>query len=208
MLGNGESSSPSNTPGFPSGLDYQDVVRSQHELCTALGIDVLDAVIGFSMGGQQAYYWAAMYPDFVRNVVPICGSARTSGHNFAFLEGPKSALINSIDYEDGRYREKGVKPVRGLRAFSRAYRAWLHSAEWYREEQWRKVDGHGSVGENVDAGQDNLLDWDPEDLLVLARMWQGGDVGVLSGDGRYESALADIKARVLVMPARTDQYFR
>ncbi len=42
-------------------------------------------------------------------------------HNCTFIEGPKAALINSVDYEDGAFRAKGVKPVRGLRAFGRAY---------------------------------------------------------------------------------------
>lgn len=208
MLGNGESSSPSTTPSFPASLDYRDVVRSQYMLCQHLGIHSLDAVIGFSMGGQQAYYWAAMYPEYVSHSVVICGSAKTSGHNIAFLEGPKSALINSIDYADGTYKEKGIKPVRGLRAFERAYRAWLHSPGWYREELWRKSEGHSSVAENVDAAQDGSLDWDPEDLLVLARMWQAGDIGVLSDDGKYETTLAGIKMKVLVMPGKTDQYFR
>ena len=208
MLGNGESSSPSKTASFPASLDYRDVVGSQYQLCRHLGIPSLDAVIGFSMGGQQAYYWAAMYPDYVANAVVICGSAKTSGHNIAFLEGPKSALINSVDYEDGKYREKGIKPVRGLRAFERAYRAWLHSPEWYREEQWRTSEGHASVAENVDASQDGVLDWDPEDLLVLARMWQAGDIGVFSEDGRFKTTLANIKPRMLIMPSRTDQYFK
>lgn len=208
MLGNGESSSPSNTKDFPASLDYRDVVKSQQLLCRSLDIESLDAVIGFSMGGQQAYYWAAMYEDYVHNAVVICGSAKTSGHNYAFLEGPKAALTNSIDYADGGYREKGIKPVRGLTAFSRAYRAWLHSADWYREEQWKKADGHGSVAENIDAGQDSFMAWDPEDLLVLARMWQAADLGVFSNDGKYETTLEKIKTKMLIMPARTDQYFR
>lgn len=62
MLGNGESTSPSNTleSSFPK-LDYQDVVKSQYELLTKhLNVKELEAVIGFSMGGQQAFYWACM----------------------------------------------------------------------------------------------------------------------------------------------------
>ena len=212
MLGNGESTSPSTTPSFPTSLDYRDVVKSQYLLCQHLGILSLDAVIGFSMGGQQAYYWAAMYPDYVANAVVICGSAKTSGHNFTFLEGPTSALINSVDYADGRYREMGIKPVRGLRAFARAYRAWLHSAEWYREGHWRKGPegaSYTTVAESVEAGENAFLAWDAEDLLVLARMWQRGDIGVISEDGNYKTTLEKIiRARVLVMPARTDQYFR
>ena len=79
----------------------------------------LEAVIGFSMGGQQAYYWAVMYgtgPNpFLKHAVVICGSAKTSGHNYAFLEGPTSALITSHDYDGGRYKQNGVNPVQGLR---------------------------------------------------------------------------------------------
>lgn len=96
MLGNGESSAPSNDTEFPAdySLRYQDCINSQYQLVTNhLGFKSLDAVIGFSMGGQQAYYWAVMYgsgPEpFVKNVVPICGSAKTSGHS-------KSTFIYNI----------------------------------------------------------------------------------------------------------------
>ena len=50
-------------------------------------------------------------------------------------------------------------------------------------------------------------EWDAEDVLILARMWQAGDVGTTRDDGSYEKALGAIQARVLVMPGRTDQYF-
>ena len=207
MLGNGESSSPSNTPDFPP-LDYRDCINSQYQLLTKhLGVKVLDAVIGFSMGGQQAYYWACMYPDFVKSAVPICGSARTSPHNWAFLEGPKAALTNSVDYADGAYRTKGVKPLRGLHAFSRAYCAWAMSAAWFREKLWQTKLGHKTVEDFVDEWVRGFESWDPEDLLVLARMWQAGDVGALREDGNFEKALESVDSKMLVMPARTDQYF-
>ncbi len=50
-------------------------------------------------------------------------------------------------------------------------------------------------------------EWDAEDVLVLAQMWQKGDVGVTREDGSYEEAMRGVEARVLVMPGRTDQYF-
>lgn len=144
MLGNGESTSPSNDNDFPKdySLRYPDCINAQYALLTQhLGFKSLDAVIGFSMGGQQAYHWAAMHgtgsDPFLKHAVVICGSAKTSGHNFAFLEGPTSALIASSDYDQGRYKTNGVKPTQGLRAFSRAYAAWLTSAEWFRQELWR-----------------------------------------------------------------------
>ena len=53
LFGNGESSSPSNTSGFPLSLDYRDCVRAQHILLSqGLNIYSLDVIVGFSMGGQ------------------------------------------------------------------------------------------------------------------------------------------------------------
>jgi homoserine acetyltransferase len=209
MLGNGESSSPSNTPNFPEQLDYRDCINAQYELLTKhLGMKELDVVQGFSMGGQQTYYWACMYPDFVKNAIVTCGSARTSGHNYAFLEGPKTALMNSVDYADGEYKAKGVKPLRGLRAFGRAYCAWLTSGAWFRERYWEKTLGFKTIEDYIKGHSETAFqEWDAEDVLILARMWQAGDVGTTREDGNYTKALESIEARVLVMPSRTDQYF-
>lgn len=44
-------------------------------------------------------------------------------------------------------------------------------------------------------------------MLVLARMWQAGDIGMVGGNGDFTKALASITAKVLVMPSQTDQYF-
>ncbi len=209
MLGNGESSSPSNTPDFPKKLDYRDCIHAQYELLTKhLGIQELDVVLGFSMGGQQAYYWACMYPNFMKNAIVTCGSAKTSGHNYTFLEGPKTALVNSVDYADGEYKAKGINPSRGLRAFGRAYCAWLTSGAWFRERLWEKKLGYKSIEDYIKGNSETAFDgWDAEDVLILARMWQAGDVGVTREDGDYTKALETIAARVLVMPSRTDQYF-
>lgn len=149
-----------------------------------------------------------MYPHFMKNAVVICGSAKTSGHNYTFLEGPKTALMNSTDYADGEYEAKGVKPLRGLRAFGRAYCAWLTSGAWFRERLWEKKLGYKTIEEYIKGNSETAFEeWDAEDVLILARMWQAGDVGATRDDGDYTKALGSIEARVLVMPSRTDQYF-
>jgi len=210
MLGNGESSSPSNTPFFPKKLEYEDQINAQYALLQHLKIRELEAVIGFSMGGQQAFYWAAMHgtsPEpFVKNVVSICSSAKTSPHNIAFLEGPITALSASIDYESGEYKAKNIVPVKGLHAFAQAYAAWLTSAEWFQQELWTNW-GQKSLEQWLNFVAEGYEDWDAEDLLILARQWQAGDVGKVSGNGNWKQALKDVKAKVLVMPSRTDQYF-
>ncbi|OCT53011.1 hypothetical protein CLCR_10345 [Cladophialophora carrionii] len=198
MLGNGESASPSTKPFFPEAgtLRYADVVRAQHALLTQhLGVrGGLEAVVGFSMGGQQAYHWAVLYPGFVKRVVAICSSARTSLHNYAFLEGPVAALTSSIDYVAWRAMKakvaagepvgvhlKEVLPKTGLRAFARAYAAWLTSPAWFRQRLFTTMDGApATVEEWMRAREEGTMHWDAEDLLVLARMWQMGDIGAVT----------------------------
>ena len=114
MFTNGLSSSPSNTgaPGSFPGITVADNVHAQRRLLSeALGIDRLALVYGWSMGGQQAYHWGALYPDAVARICVVCGSARTAPHNQVFLEGVKAALTADAAYRDGWFHEP---PRRGL----------------------------------------------------------------------------------------------
>ncbi|GAB7366336.1 hypothetical protein MBLNU230_g8136t1 [Neophaeotheca triangularis] len=222
LLSGGESSSPSNTPSPHNGpnfphVTYEDNIHLQRALCSSLGIlnDRLFAYIGFSMGCQQAYHMSVLYPDFVQNAICIAGSARTSSHNWSFLEGPRHALTMSADYHGGYYAER---PVMGLTAFFHTYSTWALSQGWFRQKCWEQL-GFGSLKEYLEAW------WTPapgsgrggsdaNDLLWLLETWQKGDVTLYNerdggeGDvGDLGKALGKIKAKVLVMPSRTDQYF-
>jgi homoserine O-acetyltransferase/O-succinyltransferase len=124
MFGNGLSSSPSNVDAphdrgrFP-GVTLTDNVRMQYRLLAeCLGVERIALVYGWSMGGQQAYHWAALYPEIVERIVVVCGSARTAIHNQVFLEGIKHALMADPAWRDGYFVEP---PVRGLRAMGRIY---------------------------------------------------------------------------------------
>ncbi|KAI1214213.1 Alpha/Beta hydrolase protein [Annulohypoxylon truncatum] len=210
LLGNGESSSPSNTLGFPSKIEYRDCVRAQHLLLTqGLGITSIDVMVGFSMGGQCTYHWLALYPQMVKKAVIICSSARTSRHNYQFLEGPRAALENSADYVAERKEVGKLEAPLGLRAFGKAYSAWLTSVAWFEDELYREL-GYQSLSEWDQATTDvNYRDWDPEDLLVMLCMWQRGDITLCNEEcgGSLEVALSKITAPVLLLPCRTDQYF-
>lgn len=208
LLGGGESSSPSNQaaphngPNFPR-VTYEDNIRLQKALCEQLGVKELAAYVGFSMGGQQAYHMAVLYPDFVSRICVVASSARTSWHNWSFLEGPKAALVNSVDFYDGQY----TQPVRkGTRAFSRVYSTWALSQAWYREKCWERL-GFESLEEYLKAYWDGK--GDANDLLCLAWTWQHGNIAALHEEdaGDLATALKRIRAKCLVMPSRTDQYF-
>ncbi|KAJ6589852.1 Alpha/Beta hydrolase protein [Mycena vulgaris] len=209
LLGAGESSSPSNAPRKQRGLNfpavtYEDNIRLQHGLCQALGVTELAAYIGFSMGGQQAYHMAALYPDFASRVVVLASSARTSWHNWSFLEGPKAALVNSVDFHDGNYQ---TPARRGTRAFMRVYSTWALSQAWFRERCWETL-GFRDLEEYLSAEWDG--GFDAHDLLCQLQTWQKGDISLFGPEeerGDLAKALGRIKAKVLVMPSRTDMYF-
>ena len=75
LFGNGHSSSPSNTPEpfhgprFPIATIRDNVEAVHRLLVDSLHVTHLKAVIGFSMGAEQAFQWAVSYPDFSDRIV-------------------------------------------------------------------------------------------------------------------------------------------
>jgi homoserine O-acetyltransferase/O-succinyltransferase len=213
MLGNGLSSSPSNTPPphdrarFPR-ITVRDNVESQYRLVTEVfGIETLPLVLGWSMGAGQTYQWAVSHPEMVQRMLPFCGSSRTSPHNRVFLEGVKAALTADAAFAGGWYRPDAL-PVTGLRAAARVYAGWGFSQAFYWDEVWREM-GHTSLEDFLVGFWEGFFldDRDPNNLLTMLDTWWNGDVGSTPGFGSTEEALASITARCLVLPAEKDLYF-
>jgi homoserine O-acetyltransferase/O-succinyltransferase len=213
MLGNGLSSSPSNTPPphdrarFPR-ISVRDNVESQYRLVTEVfGIETLPLVLGWSMGAGQTYQWAVSHPEMVQRMLPFCGSSRTSPHNRVFLEGVKAALTADAAFAGGWYRPDAL-PVTGLRAAARVYAGWGFSQAFYWDEVWREM-GHTSLEDFLVGFWEGFFldDRDPNNLLTMLDTWWNGDVGSTPGFGSTEDALASITARCLVLPAEKDLYF-
>ena len=140
LFGNGRSSSPSNTPEpfhgprFPV-MTIRDNVEAVHRLLTEeLHVKHLRAVVGFSMGAEQAFQWAVSYPDFMDAIVATSGTAKCYGHGYVRLEGQIAALTTDPAWQGGDYT---TPPAKGLEAFGMVWAGWLYSQEWWRQELWR-----------------------------------------------------------------------
>ena len=208
MFGNGLSSSPSNTPDYPTLVTTADNVWAQKRLLAErFGVDRIHAAYGFSMGAQQAYHWAALFPDAVDRAFVVCGSARTSVHNQVFLLSLLATLEAAPEHlGNGRF---SAEPTAALRAFARIYAGWAMSQDWYRTGLHLSATGAATL--------DAFLDdhWAPgftrraaADLYAQARTWIASDISAnpLYG-GDLVRALQAISARVLLLPSRTDLYF-
>lgn len=209
MFANGLSSSPSNTPPPFAGPDFPEIairdnVRAAHELLEELGVRRLRAVVGFSMGAQQALQWAVSYPEMVEAVVAICGNAKEYPFGIVRLEGAKSALMADSAWKGGRYDRP---PEVGLKALARHWASWGVSQEWWRRETYREL-GYDSIEAWLVQAEASWLSRDANNVLWQAKMWQRHNVGDTPGfGGDFERALRSIKARVLFLPSETDLYF-
>jgi homoserine O-acetyltransferase/O-succinyltransferase len=213
LFGNGRSSSPSNTPEpfhgprFPV-MTIRDNVEAVHQLLTQeLGVHHLQAVIGFSMGAQQAFQWAVSYPDYMDRVVATSGTAKTYGHGIVRLESQIAALTTDEAFKGGDYT---AEPEKGIQAFSIVWTAWLFSQEWWRQELWRSEEPAGTTFEQVvEHYRTHFIPGaDANDLILQMHTWERNDVGATPGfNGDEKKALRSIKAQVLYMPSATDLYF-
>ncbi len=207
QLGNGLSSSPSNTPPpfdrmrFPT-ITIQDDVTAQHRLVTSgFGIERIALVVGWSMGAQQTFQWAVSHPGMVERIAPFCGTAKTTPHNWVFLQSLHTALTTDPAWMDGNYKEQ---PAQGMRAFAHIYASWAPSQPFYKKELYKSI-GFATL-EDYLAGfwEKRYARRDANNLLILLRKWQLNDVGF---GGSLERALGSIAAKAVVMAGQTDLYF-
>tara|TARA_B100001173_G_C15992603_1_gene549623 strand:+ start:39 stop:1049 length:1011 start_codon:yes stop_codon:yes gene_type:complete len=212
MLGNGLSTSPSNTHINQSGHKFPEItlwdnIYCQHKLISEkLKIKKIALVLGWSMAGCQSYQWAAQYPKMVKAILPFCASSKTSIHNHVFLEGVKAALIADKNWKNGKYKKQ---PVEGLKAFGRVYAGWAFSQSFYRKKLYQNI-GYKNVNDLLDDwANDHAKNWDANDLLCKLKTWQLNDISknpIYKGD--YVKSLKSINAKTILMPCNQDLYFR
>ena len=213
LFGSGHSSSPSNTPEpyhgprFPV-MTIRDNVEAVHRLLTdELKVTHLRAIIGFSMGAEQAFQWAVSYPDFADRIVATAGTAKCYPHGFIRLESEINAIAMDPGFKDGDYT---AQPTKGVEEFALIWTAWLYGQEWWRKELWREDAKPGTTFEQVlhEYRTNFIPGADANDLILQMRTWERHDVGATPGfNGDVGAALRSIKVPILYLPSETDLYF-
>jgi len=186
-----------------------DSVQAQRRLLAEqFDVHSLHAVYGFSMGAQQAYHWAAMFPDAVKRAIVVCGSARTAEHNKVFLSGLLRTLEAAVEHlGNGRF---SAEPKATMRAIGHIYAGWAISQDFYRERLHLTVLGAPDLETYL------RTDWEASftrrraaNCYAQLVTWYHGDISnnpLYGGD--LTKALNAIRARVLLLPSETDLYFR
>jgi homoserine O-acetyltransferase len=202
-LGNGLSSSPSNSPAqggasFPA-VSIRDMVESQRRLLDVLRIERLRAVVGASMGGMQALQWAVSHPARVERVVALTAMARTARWSQLVNELSRRALFE--DDACTRPRERAA-----------AMRIWAPLTQLVIASSPRGAErfpSHSTLLEEIQG----LGGWfaehgpDPFDWACQTRAYDAHDLGTTPGfAGDTDRALASIEAPALLAAPSLDLY--
>jgi homoserine O-acetyltransferase/O-succinyltransferase len=196
-LGNGVSSSPSNSklqprmqfPRFTIG----DMVRTQYELVTkVLKLSHLQAVIGISMGGMQAFQWSVSYPDFMDKVMPIVGSPQLAPYDLLHWQTQIDAIMNDRGWNNGNYSEN---PARAAEAEFGAL--LLTTPQNYNKRMTR-----AQVFPELEKAKKEAL-FDANDKIRQDQAMMALDVAASFG-GSMERAVASVRARFFIIVATAD----
>jgi homoserine O-acetyltransferase len=155
--------------GRPYALSFpvftiEDIVNTQRALVDHLGIEVLHAVVGGSMGGMQALQWAVSYPERVRLVLPIASTHCLSPQAIAFDAVGRQAIIADPDWMGGEYygslaQQAPSIPYRGLSI------ARMIGHITYLSDQSMQQKFGRRLQEKAEYGYDFLTDFQVESYL-------------------------------------------
>ncbi len=127
-LGNGVSSSPSNSdsqPGehFPL-FSIRDMVSTQHRVVTGtLKIEHLYAVVGGSMGGMQVFQWVVSYPDFMDKALSYVGVPWQTSYGRLTWELQLQTIETALKYNlPPEILTQQVAMIQVMNAYTPAYR--------------------------------------------------------------------------------------
>lgn len=105
-IGHGKSSKPSDGMHghFPQ-YDYDDMVRSQHELLEkGLSVNHLRLILGTSMGCMHSWVWGESYPDFMDALMPLaCQPVEIAGRNRVWRKMVMDGIRDDPEWKNGDY---------------------------------------------------------------------------------------------------------
>lgn len=191
---------------FPR-FTVRDMVRCHQLLANHLGIERVKLLIGSSIGGFQCMEWAIMEPDFAERVALIATTTYTEPWAAAFNESQRMAI--RLDKTWGERRDDagidGMAVARSIALIS--YRGGAaYNATQQETERWAEA--------SFERRAHSYQQYQGEKLrrrfnaMSYYRLSEAVDShNIARGRGSVEAALAQIKARALVVAISSDILF-
>ena len=207
--------------GSPYSLDFPivtvgDWVEMEKLLLDKLGVRELYAVVGGSLGGQQALEWSLRYPMMMRKTIIMAAGPRLSAQGLGFNAVARHAIMNDDFFQEGKYYGHANGPSNGL-AVARmlAHITYLSGKgmdfKFGRRRQQENKDaapGFGtefSVESYLNHQSRTFVErFDPNSYLYITRAMDYYDAAAAWGGGDLAKACRRIHSELMVVSFSSD----
>ncbi len=190
--------------GFPS-LTNRDIVNSFDLLREHLGAKRIHALIGGSMGGQQALEWSIQFPKQVSNLILIATNAYHSPWGVAFNESQRMAIETDPSWKQS-IPDAGMMGMQAARAIAllsyRSYQCYLNTQ---KEQDEEVTDGFKASSYQNHQGQKLRKRFNAYTYWFLSKTMDSHNVG--RGRNGISAALAKVEAQTTIIGIRSDVLF-
>ncbi|RUA02014.1 MAG: homoserine O-acetyltransferase [Deltaproteobacteria bacterium] len=203
----------------PYALDFPvvtigDMVNVQKALVHFLGIDVLHAVVGGSIGGMQVLEWCVRFPEMVKSAIPLATTIRHSALAIAFNEVARQAIMADPNWNNGKYYD-GPKPDLGLAVARMIGHITYLSDDSMRHKFGRRLQDKSDFSFNFDAdfqvesylryqGKKFVERFDANSFLYITKAADYFDLAREYGDGSDVDAFSGATAKFLLISFTSD----
>lgn len=208
--------------GRPYGLSFPvvtvgDWARLHMMLLDRLDIDSLYAVVGGSVGGQQALEIALGWPDRVQRLIILSAAYRITAQGLGFNSVARHSVVNDPNFKSGEYYDS-EPPLMGLAAARMLAHITYLSEESMGHKFGRRLKGKASLDFTLTEvefevesylkhqGESFVRRYDANSYLYITRAMDYYDASIW-GEGDLTRAAARIKARTLVVSFSSDWLF-
>lgn len=192
---------------FPT-VTVRDIVKVQKELLDYLKVESVYCTIGGSLGGMQCLEFGIMYPEFVKNIVPIACHVKNTDWAIAFNEIQRNVIFSDPSWNNGNYSEDAINNLGIARMVGLlSYRCPQNYDKKFLRK--RQNNDYFDTNNKFDIsnyfnyqGQKFINRFDPNSYVTITYATDLHDVTY--GRGNLEDVLGEIKAKTWSIAVDTD----
>lgn len=150
-------------------LTLEDVAESAYRVVGHLGIDVLHAVVGCSMGGMSGLAYCVAHPGATRAFISISSCTRSLPFGIAVRSLQREMIRRDPKWQHGRY-DRSDPPLMGQRLARK-----LGMITYRSPKEWDQRFGRERATDEHDSGKQFQIDFSVESYLENhAEKFSGG----------------------------------
>jgi homoserine O-acetyltransferase/O-succinyltransferase len=192
----------------------RDMVEADRALLQSLGVRKIHTLFGVSMGSMQGFEWSVVYPDFIDRHIALLPMPEADGFTVAWMNAWSAPILSDANWNGGNYH-RGTAPTAGLVQALNIIHLHQRNRSFAAREGRSAVDGQPNPARELGAPFQadramNTASQARSRIFDAASVAYGARAMALfspGGRSNLDEALAPMKARTLLVPAKSDILF-